>query len=60
MITGSDSETDAIQLYSYIKTVFKDASMNLREWLSNSANVNRFIPEMDRANAENVTVLGHN
>ena len=60
MITGSDSETDTIQLYSYIKTVFKDASMNLREWLSNSANVNRFIPEMDQANAENVTVLGHN
>ena len=37
---------------------FQEASMNLREWMSNSAGFLSMIPECDRAHGENIKVLG--
>ncbi len=59
LITGTDSEHEAIQLYQCSKTIFQDASLNLREWLSNSNTVNHLISERDRAKSETMTVLGY-
>ena len=39
--------------------MFNDASMNLREWLSNSDLVNESIPSSDRAELKETQVLGH-
>ena len=33
--------------------------MNIREWPSNSARVNEFIPMSDRAETKDMQVLGH-
>ena len=59
MITGASSVKDAISVYSDSKKSFRDASMNLREWISNDKNVNTFIPEEDKADICSTKVLGH-
>ena len=59
VITGADSEATALQLYMCSKSIFKDASLNLREWLSNSDRVNESIPIHDRASPETINVLGY-
>ena len=59
LITGTDNIEDAIHLYREAKTIFKEASMNLREWTSNSSQVNQFIERDDIAICESVKVLGH-
>ena len=44
----------------YVDTnnIFQNASINLREWMSNSAEFLSMIPECDKAHGENVKVLG--
>lgn len=59
LITGASSDEDAIVLYKSAKDIFTEATMNLREWLSNSERVNEFIPMKDRAQETNMNVLGH-
>ena len=59
VISGTDTVGDAIQFYSGAKTIFRDASLNLREWSSNSDEVNEFIPPEDRSASQVVKVLGH-
>ena len=59
IITGTDNEGEAIQLYKEAKRMFKDASMNLREWLSNSDVVNKCIPVEDKADQNGTNILGH-
>ena len=59
VITGTESVSEAFQLYQCSKSVFQKASMNLREWLSNSDTINQMIPEHDRAKSETMSVLGH-
>ncbi|XP_060575739.1 uncharacterized protein LOC132733143 [Ruditapes philippinarum] len=59
VITGSENESEAILLYKEAKQMFTDASMNLREWLSNSDIVNEIIPREDRAEQSVISVLGH-
>ena len=59
LITGTSTPADAIHLYREAKTIFKEASMNLREWTSNNAQVNQFIAKEDLAICESVKVLGH-
>ena len=34
LVTGTDCEEDAINLYTELKQIFQDASMKLREWIS--------------------------
>ena len=59
VITGVDTVADGIDLYQKSKTIFTEASMNLREWFSNCEEVMKFIPENDRAKSIVSTVLGH-
>jgi hypothetical protein len=60
IITGAASEDAAIDLYQEAKGIFNQASMNLREWLSNSDEVNTCIAPEDRAESKEMQVLGHN
>ena len=59
LITGTDSVEEAVSLYHGAKNIFKEASMNLREWVTNNETVNQFIPFSDRATCDSVKVLGH-
>ena len=58
LITGANSEEDAKQLYVEAKQRFSEISMNLRDWKSNSQNLNRVFPESDRMNGTTIKVLG--
>ena len=60
LITGTNNVEEAVKLYHGAKTIFKEASMNLREWSSNSHQVNQIIDFNDRASSDSVKVLGHN
>ncbi|XP_053395705.1 uncharacterized protein LOC128555912 [Mercenaria mercenaria] len=59
VISGAENTSEAIKLYKTSKSMFADASMNLREWITNSEVVNEFIPKEDRAFTNSVKVLGH-
>ncbi|XP_053374038.1 uncharacterized protein LOC128546747 [Mercenaria mercenaria] len=59
VISGAENTSEAIKLYTTSKSMFADASMNLREWITNSEVVNEFIPKEDRAFTNSVKVLGH-
>ena len=58
VITWTQSDQEAIQLYNVSKQIFKGAAMNLRDWMSNSEVVMSEIPLCDRANRGNMKVLG--
>ena len=58
VITGSTDEAAALRFYNESKAMFKEASMNLREWCSNSDEVMEQIPENDRCASRSVKVLG--
>ena len=49
---------DALQLYSKAKKLFLDISMNLRDWNSNSPELNRNIAGQDRMKETITKVLG--
>ncbi|XP_053395800.1 uncharacterized protein LOC128555967 [Mercenaria mercenaria] len=53
LITGTSTEGEAIHFY-----MFGKASMNLREWISNSDIVNKYIPSDSRADTDSMSVLG--
>ena len=58
LITGADNEEEAIRLYTDTKTKFKDISMNIRCWKSNSMIMNSSIPKDDQLEKTTVKVLG--
>ena len=58
VITETQSCQEAVHLYNVSKQVFKGAVMNLRDWMTNSQKVLNEIPTHDRANGENMKVLG--
>ena len=58
VITGMKTPMEAYQFYVEAKNIFQEASMNLPEWMSNSAEFLSMIPECDKAHGENVKVLG--
>ena len=58
VITGTQSILQAKDFYSKSKTIFESASMNLRDWMSNSDEVLNQIPIYDRANRERMKILG--
>ncbi|XP_071136487.1 uncharacterized protein [Mytilus edulis] len=59
LITGANSVVDAISICSESKAIFREASMNLREWITNDRCVNEFISKEDRINSNSNNVLGH-
>ena len=59
VITGTNNIESAVQLYHRAKSIFREASMNLGEWISNDSFVNQFIANEDRASCDSVKVLGH-
>ena len=59
MITGTNTATEAIELYKSAKHMFVDGAMNLREWVSNDDGVNSSFAHEDKANVEEIKGLGH-
>ncbi|VDI04630.1 Hypothetical predicted protein [Mytilus galloprovincialis] len=59
LISGCESVPEALKFYSDTKDIFKEAAMNLREWISNSSSINELLPASDRTDALQVSVLGH-
>ncbi|XP_052771144.1 uncharacterized protein LOC128210829 [Mya arenaria] len=59
IITGTDTKEEAVCLYKSAKSMFGDAKMNLREWKTNSDEVNETFAYEDLEKNENVKVLGH-
>ena len=59
LTTGTSTVADAVQLFHGAKSIFSEASMNLREWISNNRQVNQFFVNEDRTNSDSVKVLGH-
>ena len=55
---GSSSVEEALKKYNDVKTLFKRAGMNIREFQSNSAEFIRLLPECDRDPATNPKLLG--
>ena len=58
VITGTQSCQEAVHLYNVSKQVFKGAAMKLRDWMTNSQEVQSEKPTHGRANRENMKVLG--
>ena len=60
LITGVNTLNQAKTLYSEAKSLFAAASMNLREWASNSKELMDFIPQQDKVIQSELKVLGIN
>ena len=58
LITGADNLEEALQLYSKAKKLFLDMLMNLRDWNSNSNELNRKTTGQDRMKETITKVLG--
>ena len=58
VITGTQSCQEAVHLYNVSKQVVQVTAMNLRDWMTNNQEVLNEIPTHDRANRENMKVLG--
>ncbi|MCP4490541.1 MAG: DDE-type integrase/transposase/recombinase [Gammaproteobacteria bacterium] len=59
VLTGSETTQQATTIYHELKNVFRDASMNLREWQSNSEEFLESVLPEDKAKSEKyVKVLG--
>lgn len=59
LVTGVDSVNQGRELYKEAKSVFAKASMNLREWSTNSDDLMESIPVEDKDEKETLKVLGH-
>lgn len=59
LISGTNRVSEAISLYSDAKSIFSEASMNLRERTTNNYTVNQFIAFNDKTSCNTVKVLGH-
>ncbi|XP_070552477.1 uncharacterized protein [Ptychodera flava] len=60
VITGTDAPQSAYNFYTEAKKIFSNASMNLREWTSNSELLLNRIPEHDQSRGDKIKVLGSN
>ncbi len=58
MITGVHTVEEANAFYDQTKSVFQLASMNMREWASNSLKTLEYIPESDRVQGNVIKILG--
>ena len=58
VLVGVDSVTAGIEHYHQAKSVFRAASMSLREWATNSSELQLALPDEDKVSDENQRVLG--
>ena len=58
VVTGKDTVKEAVDFYIEAKKIFRKASMNLRDWLSNNNLVMKEIPGDDRASRGPMKILG--
>ena len=58
LISGVNTMGEAIQFYKEIKQSFREASMNMRDWGSNSTDFLRIVSAEDRNQQVNSKVLG--
>ncbi|CAC5402676.1 unnamed protein product [Mytilus coruscus] len=58
LLTGVNTNDELKELYTESINVFQEASMNLRDWCSNSVQFMSEIPKQDQANRERLKVLG--
>ena len=58
IITGFLNENDLEDFYKETKKIFSDTSMNVRQWTSNSTNLQANVSGQDKINEVNVGVLG--
>ena len=59
LITGTDAPDQAMKTYKEVKSIFSKASMNIRQWTTNTdTNTAATIPLPDRATGELHSVLG--
>ena len=58
VLLGAGSLEDAYLIYTEAKRMFRIASMNLREWASNSTEFLEKLPRIDRAEGGIIKVLG--
>ncbi len=54
VITGTKDDKEAVEFYDGVKEMFARASMNIREWASNSEQLNAHIPVKDKANGDSL------
>ena len=58
LITGTSSKDAELQIYEQGKQLFKEISMNLREWCSNSQTLRNSLRKEDRFDGKEMKVLG--
>ena len=58
LITGTNSKGADFQMYEQGKQIFKEMSMNLREWGLNSRTLRNSFKKEDRFNGKEMNVLG--
>ncbi|KAK0390240.1 hypothetical protein QR680_019408 [Steinernema hermaphroditum] len=58
VIYTAKTESEATKFYQDAKRTFADINMNLREFLSNSDNINRSLKDEDKAKSSNQKILG--
>lgn len=58
LVTGAESEVNALDLYKEARTRFNELSMNIREWCSNKLSVLQEIPREQQSEKTSSTVLG--
>ena len=58
VLLGADSVQDAYEMYLESKDIFKRASMNLREWISNSLEFLNLLPESEIIKGDTVKTFG--
>ena len=59
LLTGADTKDKLKELYHESKDIFRDASMNLRDWCSNSVEFMSEILQQDRANRKTESAWYH-
>ena len=60
VITVTNNDDEALELYKEAKEIFQDASMNLRDWIFNSKFVNENASSEDQMKERVTKVLGLN
>ncbi|XP_065226222.1 uncharacterized protein LOC135849650 isoform X1 [Planococcus citri] len=58
LILSVDSVDEAIDLYNFSKSCFNDASMNLRNWVTNCNELKNVLKPEDRLDVSEISILG--